>query len=265
MILENYGISHLPIFVTATYAPKHLPTNNHDCIKYCQRWMKRLRYKIDSPIRYFLVTEEGSKNGRLHQHLIMWIPSLADLDDMALWRILHGTWKGGILTCDRVRSLAGLGYVSKYITKNLSSTNGAGYTYSRYEGKWVKPGRLYTNSNRPRLGDAGLTRWEYLASEWVKQFDGFPPNHFNMFLFNKVEKVYIPGPAYCRFVKSLGLSFADYPKSIASDLTSPVKEAIFDALLHESGNREWHVDDTIVEDPQLNEYMSGLSTQLMLV
>jgi hypothetical protein len=199
MTLENFGLNYAPLFVTCTYAPEVLPDNKAECLKVVQKWLKRLRKKYS--VRYFMVTERGDKNGRLHQHLIMWIPELAHLSPLDRWSILHKSWGLGRLEADEVRTTGAFFYTSKYILKNLVNYEMDQSRWNRREGSFEMPGRLYSWSNKPCLGKAGIERWQELVRIMCQDKLVIPPNWFNMFVLGKLKKVYIPRPSYVRFVQ----------------------------------------------------------------
>lgn len=120
------------------------------------------------------------------------------------WAIQHKTWGLGRLESQPIKSVGGFYYVAKYMSKNYTSDTNA--KWDRREGKYINPGRLYTWSNKPVLGQPGLTRWNEIIEIWTKQFDGIPPNWLNMNIFGKMKKVYIPKDAYMRKMRDLGIS-----------------------------------------------------------
>lgn len=210
MMLESYGKPYRPLFVTPTYKPEDLPNNYSECLSMVQKWIKRLRKQLPGKFRYFGVTERGSKKGRLHQHLLIWNQHLCTMPPYVSAKILHESWKHGILTSDPIRSPGGYYYVSKYITKNMFIKNETGEIdanakWSRKEKNYRLPGRIYTWSNKPSLGHDGIERWKYLTRAWNGQYEGLPPNWFNMSLLGQMQKVYVPSDTYKIHMKELGI------------------------------------------------------------
>lgn len=88
------------IFVTLTYATEFLPEGGNVCLRDCQLFFKRLRKNIslwypgfdikEYPVKYFLVSEYGSKRQRPHYHMILWNCPLSP-DEIAV------TWKLGFV------------------------------------------------------------------------------------------------------------------------------------------------------------------------
>lgn len=207
MCLEAFGKPYRPLFVTNTYAPETLPENPAEALGEVQKWIKRLR-RDRKTVRYFMTTEKGSKNGRIHNHLIMWIPEISHLSALDKWHYLHKKWGLGRLEADEVRSTGAFYYTSKYILKNL--TDKETDKYNRYEGKYQQSGRLYTWSNKPALGTDGLNRWKYVISQanvYEKySLEKLPPNWIHMHILGQQRRVYIPRRNYVEFVqKTLGI------------------------------------------------------------
>ncbi len=68
----------IPYFITLTYADEYLPKNKQLNYSHIEDIIKKLsdkvRYRYDTNIRYFVAGEYGSKNGRPHFHMILWVP-----------------------------------------------------------------------------------------------------------------------------------------------------------------------------------------------
>lgn len=60
-------------FVTLTYDDEHLPKDGNGVESDVVNFIKRLRDRLDYPegLKYFYTSEYGSKNGRVHYHLIL--------------------------------------------------------------------------------------------------------------------------------------------------------------------------------------------------
>lgn len=212
MLLEQFNKDYKPLFVTATYRPGELPKNYHESTKQVQRYLKRLRKALpdDDKLRYFSTTENGTKKGRIHNHLIIWSKYLSKLSLQHQWELQHSKWKLGRYQSEPIKSTAGFNYVSKYMVKNLTDEKTG--KWSRYDGQYQNDGRLFTYSQRPILGTPGLERWKYLLNQldvvdvW-KRTGKLPPNNFNGHIFGKIKKLYIPSDIYKRTCKEIGISF----------------------------------------------------------
>lgn len=209
MILEQFQKDYRPQFITGTFSDEYLPDNVADTKKYWQKYLKRLRKQVDGTIRYFFVIERGTKNGRIHCHAILWNKNLAMMEVKRAWEIQHKEWKAGRYQSEPIRKTGGFWYVAKYISKNLiknSQKPSEGAKYNRLFGNMENPGRLYTWSNKPRLGDAGLSRWEYLAK---KQIDRgvVPPSYINLPILGNLHKCWIPRDTYFKYLRENGIVF----------------------------------------------------------
>lgn len=212
MLLEQYSKNYKPLFVTATYKPGKLPKNYNESTKEVQKYLKRLRRALpeNEKLRYFSTTENGSKKGRIHNHLIIWSEYLSKLPIQQQWELQHQKWGLGRYQSEPIRSPAGFNYVAKYMVKNL--TNEETGKWSRYDGQYQNDGRLFTYSQRPMLGYPGIERWKYL----IKQLDAYniwkktgklPPNYFNGHIFGRLKKLYVPSDVYKKTCKNIGISF----------------------------------------------------------
>lgn len=103
-------------FVTLTYSDEHLPRSDIGfpivCKRDVQLWMKRLRKRLQASgdkIRYFLVSEYGSRTKRPHYHAILFnLPIELDLNDT-----LVSTWQLGHVHIGSVTD-ASISYCAKY-------------------------------------------------------------------------------------------------------------------------------------------------------
>ena len=74
-------------FVTLTYDDEHLPPNGSLNKRDFQLFMKRLRKRYGSGIRYYQCGEYGELLGRPHHHAILFN---FDFDDKVLWSVRDG-------------------------------------------------------------------------------------------------------------------------------------------------------------------------------
>lgn len=91
-ICENVFSTSQPLFITLTYNSRNLP--KHGVFKEeIQLFLKRLRIRLDRKgykheLRYFAVSEYGSKSKRPHYHMILWnFPRTNELSN--LWNVTH--------------------------------------------------------------------------------------------------------------------------------------------------------------------------------
>lgn len=215
MLMECYGIGHLPLFLTMTYDSDHYVDNKNHVLKEAQKYFKRLR-KAGHDIRYFMCIERGSKRNRLHNHAIIWSETLSYSNYQDRWRYLYEKWGNGALDCQTVQSPAALRYVSKYVTKNIERTDTIAdikHVKKRIShNEVILNGTQYTWSNRPPLGYKGLLRWRQLIlhrHKWRKYNEfTLPPGSFRMLYQGKQYPVYIPKSNYVKLCKDMGINLA---------------------------------------------------------
>lgn len=120
-------------FVTLTYAPQHVPSDYSLSKDDLQRWLKRLRARLEPVrIRYFACGEYGGKNLRPHYHAIVFG---YDFPDRTPWRqtasgevsyrsaLLDETW--GLGHCEvGTFTPKSAGYVAGYSLKKLTGDPG---------------------------------------------------------------------------------------------------------------------------------------------
>lgn len=90
-------------------------------------WLQRLK-RTFGRIRYFVVTERGGRNGRLHHHAL--VHGSGDLT----WRRLQKTWTNGHFKANLAYDEGAGRYIAKYITKEAGGRVRASRRYGRPEG-----------------------------------------------------------------------------------------------------------------------------------
>lgn len=140
-------------FITLTLDNLHLLPNGSLDLKLFQDFMKRLRFRFGSGIRFFHCGEYGEQFGRPHYHACLFN---FDFPDKAPWRETHDghkVWKSKALSELWPHGLSEIGsvtfesaaYVARYITKKVTGQK----AYSHYSGR--KP-EYVTMSRRPGIG-----------------------------------------------------------------------------------------------------------------
>lgn len=128
-------------FVTLTYADEFLPDGGNLLARDMQLFMKRLRKKLDRPVRFYGVGEYGEQNFRPHYHLALFG---VDVSEQPL---IEACWPLGIvhigdLTFDSAQYLCG------YVTKKMTHAED-----KRLGGKRPEFARM---SLRPGIGAASV-------------------------------------------------------------------------------------------------------------
>lgn len=211
MMLECWGLNFRPLFVTWTFDKSSYFDNKLYVLKETQKLYKKLR-RLGHDIRYFTSIERGKKRGRLHAHSIIWSKSLAEMTWTDTFWTLLNTWQNGGIKLRVVNSAGAFHYTAKYIIKDLVKE-------TDYLTGELKNGRNYTFSNRPGLGTNGINRWRELI-ETMFHVEHVTPNWFNMPMFGKLEKAYIPSDVYKRHVKALNRDHTVSDLDLESDLIS---------------------------------------------
>lgn len=126
-------------FITLTYDDRHLPEGNSLDHSHFQKFMKKLRDRIDyigsdgvNPVRYYMCGEYGEKNGRPHFHACLFN---FDFSDKVLWSMPNGNrlyissllselWPQGFSTIGDV-TFESAAYCARYIVqkKNISDAS----------------------------------------------------------------------------------------------------------------------------------------------
>ena len=156
-------------FITLTFAPEHLPSPPTLDVRDFQLFMKRLRKKYGSNIRFFHCGEYGEQFGRPHYHACLFN---FDFPDKVLWKQVNGCnlytskslellWPYGFSTIGDV-TFESAAYVARYIMKKVTG-NLAEEHYER-----VDPATGEIFSVRPEY--VTMSRRPGIASAWFDRF-----------------------------------------------------------------------------------------------
>lgn len=117
-------------FLTLTYSDQYLPKNNSLKKDDVQKFLKRLRRRLDKPIRYYQCGEYGEKFHRPHYHMCLFGHDFYDDrehfktstgDKLYVSELLSEVWgMGHCLIGDLTFESAA--YVARYVTKKLTVT-----------------------------------------------------------------------------------------------------------------------------------------------
>lgn len=147
-------------FITLTYSPECVPLDGSLNVKHFQDFMKRLRFRFGSGIRFFHCGEYGEKFNRPHYHACIFN---FDFPDKEIWterdgiktytsEILNDLWenKGFCLIGDLTFESAA--YVARYVTKKITGDRAPDHYGDR------RP-EYTTMSRRPGIGKQWLERF----------------------------------------------------------------------------------------------------------
>lgn len=203
-------------FITLTFKDEFLPPKGSLDLKLFQDFMKRLRFKFGSGIRFFHCGEYGEKFGRPHYHACLFNFDFPDKtiwrktkDGFPVWRsvALEELWPFGHSEIGSV-TFESVAYVARYILKKVTG-EGAKDHYGGRRPEYV------TMSRRPGIGKAWFDMFKsdvYPSDELVlrgkvmkppKYYDGqfelANPNEFALMKNNrKAEALKRPLEPYYR-------------------------------------------------------------------
>ena len=148
-------------FVTLTYNDYYLPENGSLVKSDFQKFMKRLRKKVGTTVRYYYCGEYGENFGRPHYHVILFG---YDFKDKFLWRensngdkcyrseLLEQLWPFGISEIGDV-TFQSAAYVARYVMKKRT-----GDVAKEYYGDRLP--EYNDMSRRPGIGALWLEKYQ---------------------------------------------------------------------------------------------------------
>lgn len=114
-LTEEFNNSFSAVFVTLTYRDEFVPTaiiygQQYNVVskRDIQLFIKRLRKRLDYPIRYFVASEYGPKTLRPHYHAILF-----NFNVRRHYGLISKCWKKGFVSVSSVTP-GRIGYVAKY-------------------------------------------------------------------------------------------------------------------------------------------------------
>lgn len=156
-------------FITLTYDDAHLPEDRSVNVRHFQLFMKKLRKRFGSNIRFYHCGEYGDKTSRPHYHAILFN---FDFDDKKLFtvrngypvyisQILNEIWGNGFCEIGTV-TFESAAYVARYIMKKVNGKLAEGH----YDFVHPVTGQIYsrspeytTMSRRPGIGTAWFDKF----------------------------------------------------------------------------------------------------------
>jgi len=161
-------------FITLTYNNDHLPADGSLSVRELQLFMKRLRKKFGSKIRYYACGEYGDNFGRPHYHACLFNH---DFTDKTIWKQsrehplyrsaeLEKIWPYGFSSIGEV-TFESAAYVARYIMKKRLGKNQEKH-YSYVDGDGEIHQRLPEFTVMSRGGRHGTEGG--IGSRWLKQF-----------------------------------------------------------------------------------------------
>lgn len=202
-------------FITLTYSNKHLPSNMSLDYRDFQLFMKRLRKKFGTKIRFYMAGEYGENFGRPHFHACLFN---FDFQDKVLWKRtsvgsrifrsgdLEELWPYGFSSIGEV-TFESAAYVARYIMKKVTGKQAG----EHYEYVCEKTGEITNRtpefnhmSLKPGIGAKWLEKYhtdvypndyvvirgkkvkppKYYDKKWAKEY----PIEFDMIQFERESK-----------------------------------------------------------------------------
>jgi hypothetical protein len=170
-------------FVTLTYSDENLPADGSLQPSDLQKWLKRLRKRIDpTRVRYYAVGEYGDTSWRPHYHVgLFGFPSCAhgqtrrrprwtEKDCCPNCRIIAETWandKGQIGRIDLAKLETGsANYLAGYVTKKMTKPDDP-----RLEGRYPEFSRM---SLKPGIGGDAIPEVADVVMRWTPEGQEVP-------------------------------------------------------------------------------------------
>lgn len=181
-------------FITLTYSDEFLPADMSLNKRHFQLFMKKLRKRFGSGIRFFHCGEYGERFGRPHYHACIFN---FDFPDKKLWKISNGDLR--LYTSESLSELWGFGfctigdctfesaaYVARYVLKKVTGDRAdEHYTYiDEGTGEFFNRLPEYTTmSRRPGIGRRWFDKFvsdvfpdDFIVSRGLKMK---PPKYYN--------------------------------------------------------------------------------------
>ena len=157
-------------FITLTYNNENLPKDGSLILKDFQDFMKRLRHKFGSGIRFFHCGEYGEKFKRPHYHACLFGLSLPDRrlhsqsngHKLYVSEILNELWQHKGYAIIGELTFESAAYVARYITKKITGEPAK----EHYEGICEVTGEI--TKRKPEY--TTMSRRPGIASDWFKKY-----------------------------------------------------------------------------------------------
>lgn len=191
-------------FFTLTYDDAHLPYGSTLVREHCQKFVRALRKRVETRVRYFITGEYGGQRSRPHYHGILFGPSFPDKrflydregNSFFASQSLSDAWGRGLAEFSQV-SPATMMYVTKYhVDKVVGDRAAEHYAWFVPEtGEVVEREREFAlMSSKPGIGAEWFDRyWSdcypsgFLVSKGVKYR---PPAYYDSLLKRSDPELY---------------------------------------------------------------------------
>lgn len=156
-------------FLTLTYDNDHLPPDGSVNVRHFQTFMKRLRKRFGSGVRYFHCGEYGDLNNRPHYHALLFN---FDFEDKKLWKVqnenrlftssaLSELWPVGFSSVGSA-TFQSAAYVARYVLKKRYGQN------SKEHYQWTDPETGEVHQRRPEY--VTMSRRPGIGTGWYNKY-----------------------------------------------------------------------------------------------
>lgn len=155
-------------FVTLTYNDEHLPYRGMLEYPAYQKFMKRLRWEVKIPVRFYMCGEYGPENWRPHYHACLFG---MDFVDKKYWRtsdsgeklfrspLLEKLWPYGHCEIGAV-TFESAAYVARYCVQKVTGHNAdAHYRRTDKDGEYSLPPEFNHMSLKPGIGAGWMAKY----------------------------------------------------------------------------------------------------------
>lgn len=158
-------------FITLTYDDDHLPLQGQLVYSHFQEFMKRLRYHLGKPLRFYMCGEYGENFDRPHYHAILFGHGF--LTDRVLLKrssagslyssaVLDYVWKRGLCSVGDV-TFDSAAYVARYVVKKVNG-KAADDHYTRVDGMTGEVYQKVPEFSRMSLQNGGI------GAGWLEKY-----------------------------------------------------------------------------------------------
>lgn len=214
-------------FLTLTYDDEHCPASL--CYPHFQKFMKRLRFHVGKPLRFFMCGEYGDLNWRPHYHALVFGLVLDDLvewsrsDTQVLFRspLLEKLWPFGFSLVGAV-TFESAAYVARYVVKKVNGDL-ADTHYLRVNERTGEEVRLDPEfarmSLKPGIGADWFRRFhsEVTVRDAVLLNGSFhtPPRYYYESMLKNMDGSLYDDLKFQRFEKAMRLAEDNTPQRLA--------------------------------------------------
>lgn len=158
-------------FITLTYDEEHVPMQGQLVYPHFQAFMKRLRFHVGKPLRFYMCGEYGETYDRPHYHAVLF--GHAFYDDRVLLReskagrlyssvTLDRIWKYGMCSVGDV-TFDSAAYVARYVVKKVNGAAAEDH-YTRVDGMTGEIYQKVPEFSRMSLQNGGI------GAGWLEKY-----------------------------------------------------------------------------------------------